>query len=419
MFATRGHNENAIYDQQTAAAAKPLNQGVKGLAPKTPGNKAPKTPFKVPLNDENAAFGNGKTGGKGKDGGLFGKSEGGKAERSAFVTPAGPRTRAPLGNKTTNAKAGAAPPTQEKLSAKPTSPRMRRAKVKIHQAEADPLDNGVEEREIEYMAPRGVPLPDHPDDCFPHDRTYPQFEGRNLTKGWWSEVQPHKDVDGEEELSDFEEKLKEVEEREKRKAARKNVRPAGLQQARKPTTTTAAMARPPSTLRSRTAASALSSAPKQQRVTPSFAAPTAAAKARLPSALLASSKPALGTTSAPGGNARHTAAKAASNTTLGYSKGRAVSATARTPLAGIHEPMSMSKYEVVKKKSASPAKVRPVFGGVATLDELLGLQSLVVGEGEGDDDDLGGFGDSADAPGIGEDEEELEFPDFQLEPIEL
>ncbi len=81
MFAARANQENAIYEQQTAAAAKPLNQGVKGLAPKTPG----KTPFKVALNDENARLGLGKTGGKGKDG-LFGD---GKVDRSAFVTPAG------------------------------------------------------------------------------------------------------------------------------------------------------------------------------------------------------------------------------------------------------------------------------------------------------------------------------------------
>ena len=66
MFASRAHNENAVYEQQTAAAAKPLNQGVKGLQPKTPGNKAPKTPFKVSLNDENATLGAGNTGGKGK-----------------------------------------------------------------------------------------------------------------------------------------------------------------------------------------------------------------------------------------------------------------------------------------------------------------------------------------------------------------
>ena len=89
MFASRLNQENAIHEQQTAAAAKPLNQGIKGLAPKTPANKAPKTPFKVPLNDENDAFGGGKPGGKGKQDGLFGEVKGGKLDRSAFVTPAG------------------------------------------------------------------------------------------------------------------------------------------------------------------------------------------------------------------------------------------------------------------------------------------------------------------------------------------
>lgn len=96
MFATRSHNENAIYNRQTAAAAKSLNNSggdVKGLAPKTPGQRVPppKTPFKVPLNDENATVLGGKTGGtKAKDGGLFGsETTSGKAERSAFQTPAG------------------------------------------------------------------------------------------------------------------------------------------------------------------------------------------------------------------------------------------------------------------------------------------------------------------------------------------
>lgn len=77
MFAIR-NNENAIYEQQQAAVAKPLNQGVKGLAPKTPANKPPKTPLGKGKNDENAAL-------------LFGKDGGakeGKAERNAFVTPA-------------------------------------------------------------------------------------------------------------------------------------------------------------------------------------------------------------------------------------------------------------------------------------------------------------------------------------------
>ncbi|KAK1030286.1 hypothetical protein LTS16_019041, partial [Friedmanniomyces endolithicus] len=232
MFATRNHNENAIYEQQTAAAAKPLNQGVKGLAPKTPGYKAPKTPFKGPSNDENAAFGNGKTGGKAKDGGLFGQGKGGKVDQSAFVTPAGPRTRAPLGNKTTNAKATLLQTpagTTTKPSAQPTSPRLRRGKVKIHTALSDPLDNGNEEREIEYMAPRGVPLPDHPDD-WPHDRTYPQFEGENLTRGWWAEFGGEgKGVASDEEMSDFDEKVKQVEARQRTRQAAGKVRSAAVE----------------------------------------------------------------------------------------------------------------------------------------------------------------------------------------------
>ena len=73
MFATRNHDENAIHQQQQAAAAKPLNQGVKGLAPKTPAGKPPTTPFGKTRNDENAQQPLGKEG---------------KAERNAFVTPA-------------------------------------------------------------------------------------------------------------------------------------------------------------------------------------------------------------------------------------------------------------------------------------------------------------------------------------------
>ena len=276
---------------------------------------------------------------------------------------------------------------------------MRRAKVKIHQAEVDPLENDEKEREIEYMPPRGTPLPDHPDDdCWQHDRTYPQFEGKNLTKGWWSEFQPQKDG-SEDELSDFEEKLKKVEEKERKAAEAKKVladkSTNGGLQTRKP----AVKERPPSTLSSRTAASALSSAPKA-RPTPSFAAPTASAKARHPPAL-ASRKP-TGTISAPG-NARHTAAKVASNTTLGYAKGRQVSATARKPLSDIYSKPTAG--EAVKK--ASPTKMP--FGGGTTLDDLLGLQSLTVNDDA--DEDLGDFGGKA-APAL---DEEDELADFQLE----
>ena len=63
MLAARDQ-ENLVHGHQAAAAAKPLNQGLGQLLPKTPGNKVPKTPFKVPLNDENilGGLGGGKTG---------------------------------------------------------------------------------------------------------------------------------------------------------------------------------------------------------------------------------------------------------------------------------------------------------------------------------------------------------------------
>ena len=314
----------------------------------------------------------------------------------------GPRNRAPLGNKTTNAKATffhtPAPPTQEKPSAaKHTSPRLRRAKIKIHEAEPDTADNEAEEREIEFMPPREVPLPDYPDD-WPHDRTYPQFEGKNLTRGWWSEFGKQKDDDESEEFSDFEEKLREMEERERKQKAQqaKKALPAknsGLQMtARDPLT-----AKPLQTLKSRSAASALSNSNKTS-ATPSFAVPTAAAKARLPSAVT-STKP--GSAISAPDSSRHTAAKVASNSTLGYSKGRAVSATARKPLSELH-----SKPVPTNESEKSSTQEAPINGRTA-LDDLFGLQDL------NSDDDLGGNG----LAGLMEEDEA--FKDFQLDPVEL
>ncbi|KAK3114717.1 hypothetical protein LTR53_006671 [Teratosphaeriaceae sp. CCFEE 6253] len=379
MFAARTHNENAIYEQQTAAAAKPQNQGVKGLAPKTPGNKAPK----ALLNDENVAFGKGKTGIKGREGGLFG---GGKVDRSAFVTPAGPRTRAPLGNKTTNAKANVQTPATAKPSAtKPTSPRLRRGKVKIHIAESDPLDNAEpEEREIEYMPPREVPLPDYPDD-WPHDRSYPQFEGQNFTRGWWAEFGGVKDAPAsDEEGSDFEEKYRKAEEG---KMAREAAAEARL-----------AAEKRPLTLKSKSAASALSTTEAQkQRATPGFAAPTAAARARLASVPRA--KEAVASTGM--GNARHTAAKVASNTTLGYSKGRVVSGRTRQPLSAVYEKRAATEPEA-KKAHMKPRNI--------ILHDLLGIQDLGAAGSEDELDPLGG------AASLDMLSDELE--DFQLQPLE-
>jgi hypothetical protein len=80
MFAIRDQ-ENLVHGHQQLAASKPLNQSTRGAPPKTPGNKYPKTPLKIPLRDENEQnhFG-GKSvlGTKGKGLG-----------NNAFVTPMG------------------------------------------------------------------------------------------------------------------------------------------------------------------------------------------------------------------------------------------------------------------------------------------------------------------------------------------
>lgn len=396
MFASRANQENAIYNQQTAAAAKPLNQGVKGLAPKTPGGKAPR-------NDENAIFGAGKTGGKGV---LLEGGKGGKLDKSAFVTPAGAKTRAPLGNKTTNVKAAhfqtPAPPAQDKQSAKHTSPRLRRAKIKVHEAEPATAENGVEEREIEYMPPRETPLPDHPDDCWPIDRTYPQFEGKNLTRGWWGAFSQPVDEDEDTEFSDFEEKLKRVEQREKKAGgaptAKKGTpvkKEAGLQAVKRDPLSE----RAPQTVRAKSAASALARTSKPPTTTASLAAP----KARPMSNLL--SKKTAAQPTAPG-NTRHTAAKVASNSTLGYSKGRAVSGAARRPLAQLQGKQVFAP--TAKARAASPQKK---MLGAAALDELFGMPDLDIASDE--DDGLGGRVTG----GFGDEEDELDG--FQLDAVEL
>lgn len=82
-----------MHNLHAGANGKLLNAGLKGFNAKTPGHKAPKTPFKVPLNDENAVFKAGKsvlkTNGKGEGGLLMTNKKGAKLDENAFVTPAG------------------------------------------------------------------------------------------------------------------------------------------------------------------------------------------------------------------------------------------------------------------------------------------------------------------------------------------
>ncbi len=94
MLAARD-KENILHGHQAAAASKALNQTTKYLPPKTPGNKFPRTPSHVPLNDENGPprFGGGKMGleftGKGNENLMTGGGKGGLRDKNAFVTPLG------------------------------------------------------------------------------------------------------------------------------------------------------------------------------------------------------------------------------------------------------------------------------------------------------------------------------------------
>ncbi len=94
MLAARDQ-ENLVHGHQQAAASKQLNQNTRGLQPKTPGNRFPKTPLKVPLHDENdlAGFGGGKsvlgTKGKGVENLIAGGKKSATFDKNAFVTPMG------------------------------------------------------------------------------------------------------------------------------------------------------------------------------------------------------------------------------------------------------------------------------------------------------------------------------------------
>jgi hypothetical protein len=85
--------ENVVRNLHAGPVGKSFNAGLKGLNAKTPGNKAPKTPFKIPLNDENVVHKAGKsvlkTNGKGNENLLKTAQKDGKQDANAFVTPAG------------------------------------------------------------------------------------------------------------------------------------------------------------------------------------------------------------------------------------------------------------------------------------------------------------------------------------------
>ncbi|OIW29969.1 hypothetical protein CONLIGDRAFT_680765 [Coniochaeta ligniaria NRRL 30616] len=201
MLAAHKDQENLAFSHQAGAVAKQQqqSQGFRTLQPKTPGARYPKTPLKIPLNDENATHG---LGGKSV---LRPKNNNenittiGKGGKSNFVTPLEPRTnRAPLGNKTTNAKArtGQAAGVKEivnkleKTQVKPTTVKPLRhgtvnlesSKLGVHVDKANPLE---EEEDIEYAPPRSKDIPYESDILPAGVMTFEGLKPENLLKGYY------------------------------------------------------------------------------------------------------------------------------------------------------------------------------------------------------------------------------------------
>ncbi|KAJ5166665.1 uncharacterized protein N7482_005446 [Penicillium canariense] len=342
MLALRDQ-ENLVNTHQNAAAAKPLNQGINKIPPKTPGKS-------VPLNDEN----NPRAFGKGTIKGNKNRLENGKPALNAFVTPGEARHRAPLGNKTTNLKTNAfKTPGQfggtskfEKTNNRRTSTaqRIKKAPPVAQQAQPKVYTEAAQDdvRDIEYMPPKPTDLPDLPDDIT-YDTTFPQFQPRNRALGLES-VYGKQEV-GSDGLTKKQRKFQEDSvkcDRMINETIMKQLDDIGFNGPsddtaakapkqrlksihRKAPSTSARLMQSVPTIRSREAAVALA-APRPSS-TPVRTLPVPKSRVASAASALMPQKKTRNPTNPS--SMRSTAAAVASNTTVGYSKGRSVSSTLR------------------------------------------------------------------------------------------
>jgi hypothetical protein len=268
--------------------------------------------------------------------------------------PEGPRNRAPLGMKTTNAKTkafqtpaeAASDHEPEKALKLPTS--TRRPKPKISHAETVKLDihgddTPLKEREPEYCPPRPKDLPyeseDFPEGCLNYD----MLKGPNLMRGWQNyylnpvdengvslkekefeagltKALQETDDSGRSAVDDEEWTIGDVPEtfeyKRKREIETKQKAKAN-QPMRSPTISN----KGPGTITSRNAASILSAVPKAAPV----AAKTIKTASKAKTSFLARDKKSMAPPPANPSDMRHTAASAASRSTIGYTKGRSAS----------------------------------------------------------------------------------------------
>ncbi|VUC37828.1 unnamed protein product [Clonostachys rosea] len=386
MLAAHRDQENLVHSHQVSGKQQP----------KTPGARYPKTPHKYGQNDENAptAFA-GKTG-------LGGTRLGGQDKitmtkgKQSMVTPTGPQShsRAPLGNKTTNAKArtGQVGGTKniEKSQAKPTTIQKPKPKVISQgplQIEADTKSSDPLDDEPEYAPPKPNDLPYESDLLPPGGLTFEGLKKENLLRGFYQQFHNPVDDNGvSRKEKRFNEEMKVVMDKAIEKNNRDlealdwNVadepeRPKLIQ--RKPDAPEVAEAkmgrkirgtghsRQLSTITSRKAASALSMQPPSGR--PQLPRPTSAMSAgRRPLSSLVSGQRTVRQTerSVRPLSAASNSGEVASRTTIGYNKGKSASSlvhareTASTAARGQSTTKTRVLRDVDPDSTITPARAQ-------------------------------------------------------------
>ncbi|KAK4193024.1 hypothetical protein QBC35DRAFT_458745 [Podospora australis] len=361
------HDQENVYLHQADASKHQLQA-------KTPGARYPKTPLKVPLNDENANHGFGgksilKSKGNNENNVTLGKGNVlGKPGKQALVTPA-PRTgRAPLGNKTTNAKARAnehphGGKETVKTGQKPTTtnrqkqaaPQIGGAKVEVR-TDTNPL---ADDDEPEYAPPKPQDLPYESDVCPGGVLTFEGLKPENLFNGYYQYYFHRVDDNGKTalersmeerqqrnfelgdeqirlDMEEFDWSISDVPESKdlsnlKSESATVQAQPV-VAVVKK--TTTALASRQPSTLSSRRAATALATTSKAARPPTSRLGKPTTATATLPKVhsrglpLLPKRKPTQPVVQTSRLSRQRAGSVTASRSTLGYSKGRSVLSSA-------------------------------------------------------------------------------------------
>ncbi|KAI4599931.1 hypothetical protein KJ359_001667 [Pestalotiopsis sp. 9143b] len=186
--------ENLVARHQTGAVAKQQQNNQIG-------NRYPKTPIKIPLNDENGGHLKGAKsilGDRTRGNENAASSKGFKGrDKSNFVTPLQPRNRAVLGDKTTNAKSRGPQTVNVKSAIKDIggqqsqAPATIKPKQKQSQVETQKLQihseepHSLSDEEPEYCPPRPKDLP-YESNVFPEGvLTFEALKPENRLKGFY------------------------------------------------------------------------------------------------------------------------------------------------------------------------------------------------------------------------------------------